>query len=73
VGYSDNHRKIVQAIKRVFRSSDGEILQKELERICRFRVRLTGHNAPDPNEVMLNEGRRQVYIELLNLMERTYE
>lgn len=73
MGYSDNQKKTVQAIKRVFRSSDGEILKKELERICRFKVRLTGYNSPDPNEMMLNEGRRQVYIELLNLMERTYE
>lgn len=63
--FEKNHKRIA-TFQKLFSSEDGKFILKELEEICsQKKTTFTG----DATEILVREGRRQVYLQILHFLD----
>jgi hypothetical protein len=65
---SQADQALVRAYRLCFSSPAGREVLKDLMQFCHFRVPLAVRDPVDPNDVLLAEGARQVFLRVITIM-----
>jgi hypothetical protein len=63
--FGNKFKEVTIAYKRVFESSDGKIVLKDLMKCCNFTQSVIGR---DPHETYFNEGSRAILLRILKTL-----